>query len=126
MKPIWIVENFVGDNSYEDLIEEVKKQGHKSIVLDITNHFELKPNLISSGDCVVFQGSIQLFRKLKAELPAYPVGWQTDPHYLCSNYYPYVQKYLFNDKHVFTTIAGLKHNKFWFYRGWHILLKLKI
>ena len=115
MKPIWIVENFVGDNSYEDLIEEVKKQGHKSIVLDITNHFELKPNLISSGDCVVFQGSIQLFRKLKAELPAYPVGWQTDPHYLCSNYYPYVQKYLFNDKHVFTTIAGLKHNKFWFY-----------
>jgi hypothetical protein len=39
----------------------------------------------------------------------------TDQNYLCSRYYPHFQKFLFNDKHVFTTVAGLKHNKWWFY-----------
>ena len=115
--PKWIIEDFIGEpgNGYQELITEVRNQGMECIVLDITNHFELKPNLIKDNDCVVFQGSIQLFRKLKKDLPAYPIGWQTDPHYLCSTYYPYFQKYLFNDKHVFSTVAGLKHNKWWFY-----------
>ncbi len=111
----WLIENFVGDNGYEDLITEVRNQGMECIVLDIRNHFELRPNLINKGECVVFQGSIQLFKKVKAELPVYPLGWMTDENYLCRNYYPHVQKYLFNDRHVFTTVAGLKHNKWWFY-----------
>jgi hypothetical protein len=113
--PKWLIENFTGDNGYEELIAEVRKQGMECIVLDITNYFDLKPGLIQPGEAVVFQGSIQLFRKLKAELPAYPIGWQTDSSYLCSNYYPHVQKYLFNDHHVFSTVAGLRHNKWWFY-----------
>ena len=85
------------------------------IVLDIRNHFELRPNLITEGECVVFQGSIQLFKKLKSELKVFPLGWMTDDNYLCSNYYPHVQKFLFNDFHVFSTLTNLKHNKWWFY-----------
>jgi len=115
MKVKWLIENFVGDNGYEDLIAEVRRQGMECIVLDVRNHFELRPGLITEGECVVFQGSIQLFRKLKAELGAYPIGWMTDDNYLCSNYYPHVQKFLFNDWHVFTTVGGLKHNKWNFY-----------
>jgi hypothetical protein len=115
MKLKWLVENFVGDNGYEDLIAEIRNQGMECIVLDIRNHFELRQGLIEPNECVVFQGSIQLFRKLKTELPAYPLGWMTDDNYLCSTYYPHFQKFLFNDKHVFTTVAGLKHNKWWFY-----------
>jgi hypothetical protein len=115
MKPKWLVENFTGDNGYEDLITEIRSQGMECVVLDIRNHFELRPGLINDNECVVFQGSIQLFRKLKAELNAYPLGWMTDQNYLCSRYYPHFQKFLFNDKHVLTSVAGLKHNKWWFY-----------
>ena len=115
MKLKWLVENFTGDNGYEDLIAEIRNQGMECIVLDIRNHFELRPGLINDGECVVFQGSIQLFRKLRAELSAYPLGWMTDQNYLCSRYYPHFQKFLFNDRHVFTTVAGLKHNKWFFY-----------
>ena len=114
-QPKWLIENFTGDNGYEELIAEVRRQGMTCHVLDITNYFELKPNLIELNECVVFQGSIQLFRKLKKELPAYPIGWMTDQHYLCSTYYPHVQKYLFNDKHIFMSVAGLKANKWWVY-----------
>lgn len=115
MKPTWIIEDFTQDSWYRDLIKEAKKQGHKVVVLDITNHFELKPNIIEPNECAIFQGSIQLFRKLEASLPVWPLGWMTDQHYLCSNYYPHFQQFLFNDRHVFTSIAGLKHNKWWFY-----------
>ena len=115
MKPKWLVENFTGDNGYEDLITEIRSQCMECVVLDIRNHFELRPGLINDNECVVFQGSIQLFRKLKAELNAYPLGWMTDQNYLCNRYYPHFQKFLFNDKHVLTSVAGLKHNKWWFY-----------
>ncbi len=115
MKVKWIIENFVGDNGYEDLIAEVRTQGMECIVLDVRNHFDLRPGLVDGNECVLFQGSIQLFRKLKSELQAYPLGWMTDENYLCTNYYPHVQKFLFNDWHVFTTVAGLKHNQWNFY-----------
>ena len=66
MKVSWIVENFAGDNGYEDLIAEVRKQGMTCHVLDITNHFDLNQKVVKdlAGDVVVFQGSIQMFRKL--------------------------------------------------------------
>lgn len=115
MIPIWIVENFVGDNGYEDLIVEVRKQGMECIILDVRNHFELDPNLVKSNSCVIFQGSIQLFKKLKKELNSYPIGWMTDDNYLCSNYYPYFQKYLFNDNHIFVNFKSLKDDKFNWY-----------
>ena len=40
MKAKWLVENFVGDNGYEDLIAEIRNQGMECVVLDIRNHFE--------------------------------------------------------------------------------------
>ena len=115
MKVKWLIENFTGDNGYEDLIVEVRNQGMECIVLDIRNHFTLREGLIEPNECVVFQGSIQLFKKLRSELFAYPLGWMSDDNYLCSRYYPHFQKFLFNDLHVFTSVAGLKHNKWWFY-----------
>lgn len=116
MKPKWIIENFVGDNGYESLIEEIRKQEMECIVLDIRNHFTLREDLLLINDCVIFQGSIQLFRKLKSELSCYPIGWMTDKNYLCSTYYPIFQKHLFNDWHMFTTFSGLKHNKWNIYK----------
>ena len=116
MKPLWIIENFVGDNGYEELITEVRNQGCECIVLDIRNHFELDPQLIKINELAMFQGSIQLFRKLKNELTCYPLGWMNDENYMCSTYYPLFQKFLFNDWHIFVTMAGLKHNKWNIYK----------
>jgi hypothetical protein len=83
----------------------------KCHVLDIRNHFELSTELLTMVDGpLLFQGSIQMFRKLKREMAVGPIGWMTDSNYLCSTYYPKFQKYLFNDWHMFSTIAGLKHN----------------
>jgi len=119
MKVKWLIEDFTGErdrgNGYQELIEEVRRQGMVCVVLDITNHFELKPGRIETNECLVFQGSIQLFNKLKSDLPAFPIGWMTDNNYLCTTYYPYFQQYLFNDIHIFTTVAGLKHNKWRIY-----------
>lgn len=118
MKKItWIVENFAGDNAYEDLITEVKNQGMDCHVLDITNHFDLKQSVINQckNDCVIFQGSIQMFRKLKKETSLAPLGWQTDKNYLCSKYWPLFTDILFNDKFVMVPLATLKQHKFFFY-----------
>ena len=120
MKVKWLIEDFTAErtlgNGYKELIDEVRNQGMECVVLDITNHFELKPGKINPlEDCVVFQGSIQLFKKLKEETTIRPLGWMTDNNYLCTSYYPYFQRHLFNDIHVFTTVAGLKHNKWRIY-----------
>ena len=111
----WIIENFTGDNGYEDLIAEVRKQGYDCDVLDITNHFDLKVN--PKDECVVFQGSIQLAAKLKAELDTcYPVAWNTMDNYLCTKYYPKLGKYLFNDTYVMIPACELERQKWDFYR----------
>ena len=79
MEVKWIVENFRDNNGCEDLIEEVRNQGMMCVVLDITNHFQLNPEIFEINDCVIFQGSIQLFRKLRNETTHTPLGWMTDP-----------------------------------------------
>lgn len=107
----WLVENFVDDNGYAELIAEIKKQGMECHVLDIRNHFEVSWELKTMVEGpLLFQGSIQMFRKLKQELAVGPLGWMTDENYLCTNYYPKFQKYLFNDWHMFTTVAGMRAN----------------
>ena len=117
MKVSWIVENFAGDNGYEELIAEVRKQGMTCHVLDITNHFDLNQKVVKdlAGDVVVFQGSIQMFRKLKKETDLSPLGWMSDENYLCSKYLPQFQDILFNDKYCFVPLATLKAQKFFFY-----------
>jgi hypothetical protein len=118
IKPRWCVENFTGDNGYEDLIAEIRNQGYDCNVLDIRNHFTLQKDIFKPNDCVVFQGSIQLFRKLKKELGAIgckPIGWMTDENYLCSNYYPRFKKYLFNDNHILIPLGELLNNRWDYY-----------
>jgi hypothetical protein len=116
--PKWLIENFTGDNGYEDLIDEVKKQGYECHVLDIRNHFTLQPGIFQPNDCMVFQGSIQLFDKLREELGPQgcrPIGWCTEENYLCTNYYPAVQKLLFNDHFAFLPLNWLKKDKWKWY-----------
>ena len=115
----WLIEDFIGErelgNGYVDLIEEIKRQGMPVHVMNITNHFELKPGTYTSEDCIAFQGSIQMFRKLKKETGLRPLGWMTDENYLCTRYFPYFQEFLFNDKYCVVPLVALKAHKFFFY-----------
>jgi hypothetical protein len=72
-------------------------------------------NLILIQEMSFFQGSIQLYRKLRAETPARPLGWMTDNSYKCSVYYPYFQNFLFNNQHCFVGLGTLKKEKWFFY-----------
>jgi hypothetical protein len=119
MKPHWLIENFVGDNGYEELIEEVKKQGFECTVLDIRNHFELETGIVKPKECVVFQGSIQMFDKLKKELGEQgctPIGWVHDRNYLCSTYYSFYSHLLFNYPCTVCTVDELKEHKWGIYK----------
>lgn len=117
----WIIEDFTAErelgNGYQDLITEIKKQGMPCEVLNITNHFELNKLAIDrvKNMAVAFQGSIQMFRKLKKETDLKPLGWMTDENYLCSKYFPLFQEFLFNDKYCFVPLVTLKAHKFFFY-----------
>ena len=117
MNTTWIVENFTTDNGYEELIAELDRQNITFTVLDLKNHFELNSSVINAikDHCVVFQGSIEMFRKLKQETDLKPLGWMTDDNYLCSRYFPKFQEFLFNDKYSLVSLAGLKANKFFYY-----------
>ena len=50
MKPIWLIENFTGDNGYDDLIKEIRNQGMQCVVLNITNHFTLQEGIFKPND----------------------------------------------------------------------------
>lgn len=118
MKPIkWIIENFVGDNGYQDLIQAVKDQGHECLVLDVTNHFELKPEVIQKDKCIVFQGSIQLADTIKKEIPTcHPVVWLTKANYKCSRYYAALGKHTFNDHYALIPALELQRQKWNYYK----------
>ena len=111
---IWLIEKFKGDNSYDNLFEEVIKQGHEAHFLNVKNYFEDK--LDYHHEKVLFQGSIQLAKKLKKDLnTCYPVAWLTESKYLCSNYYPLFGDILFNDKYAFVPFNELQRQKWNFY-----------
>jgi hypothetical protein len=122
MKCKWLVENFIMDNNYEELIAEIKKQNYEVCVIGYdssrggvpTNYYERVFNL---NDCVVFQGSIQLAKKLKIEKPKWVPGIIADFNkYNCNVYYPYIKDHLLNVDYSFYRVNWLKENKWEFYR----------
>lgn len=118
MKAKWIIENFTDSEDYNDLIQAVKDKGLDCYVIGKRNNFDFNPSGYNKNDCVIFQGSIQMTRHVRKVLPqgCYPIAYCTEQNYLCSQYYPYVDQFLFNDKYEISSVHNLKVNKFEFYR----------
>lgn len=118
MKPKWIIENFTGDNSYETLIQEVRDQGHEVLVLGIKNHFEFDKAKVQEGECIIFQGSIQMAAHMNEQLPksCHPKAWNNMEAFKCSNFYPVLGKHLFNDHYAMISVNELKRQKWNYYR----------
>jgi hypothetical protein len=113
----WCVENFTDSEDYRDLIKAIKDSGRYCFVIGRHNHFDFNPEGFNEKDCVIVQGSIQMTKNIGGRLPkdCFPVAYNSWNKYLCSSYYPPLQKYLFNDNHEFTTVAKLKADRFYFY-----------
>jgi len=112
------VENFTNSDDYKNLIEAVRKTERDCYVIDKHNNFDFDPSRYRENECIMFQGSIQMARHCRKVLPkgCFPIAFCTEENFLCSTYYPYVQEFLFNNKHRFVTISELKANMFGFYK----------
>lgn len=118
MKAKWIIEDFVADNCYQDLIDEVKKQGHECCVI---KYFPFQSGnydkVCQDRDCVVFQGSINLVEQLQKEKPNWVPGviatWE---NYECHNYYPPISQHLFNRNYGMYTVEQLLPDKWDIFR----------
>ncbi len=118
MKAKWVIENFVSDNCYEDLIDEVKKQGHECCVIKYFPFQNGKyDEICNDNDCVVFQGSINLAERFQREKPNWTPGviatWE---NYECHNYYPIFDQHLFNCNYGIYTIYQLIEQKWDIFR----------
>lgn len=113
----WIVHNYSDTEECDDLYKAVKDNGHDLTIMD-RNSLDWAPNGINEGDCVLFQGSIQMARHLRKVLPqsCYPIAFFNESGFDCDHYYEAVKGLLFNDKHVFTTVECLRNNVFSFYK----------
>jgi len=116
MKPIWIIENFSNDPSYQEMSDEIVKQGFT--LKEIKDGYK-KIDLIEFRKekcCVIFLGSITMTELVQKQLQTcFPVSYCNKPNYLCSKYMSHFGKYLFNDKYTMISLAELQRKKFFFY-----------
>ena len=118
MKARWIVENFTDSEDYRDLVRAIRDSGRDCFVIGRHNHFDFDASGYTEPECIVVQGSIQMTKNIRGRLPqgCYPVAYNSWDKYLCSAFYPHFQKFLFNDRHEFTTVKKLKEDRFYFYQ----------
>jgi hypothetical protein len=114
MKCYWIVENMTHESSYDELMKEIKTQGHPlKTIMKGFKYSDLDD--IRSDSPVIFLGSIEMTEMVKKHLDmCFPVAFCTPENYLCRNYMSHFGKYLFNDKYAMVSLAELQRQK-WFY-----------
>lgn len=112
----WIVENFVNESSYLELVAAIKEAGHK--VHEIKGDFKrsaIEP-FNNWEEPVLFLGSINMTEMVYNDLiMAFPVAYNNGYKFLCSSYYSHFGEFLFNDDYAFVTLKELHRQKFNFY-----------
>ena len=116
MKPVWIIENFTSEISYDEMIQSVKNLGYEcQIVKGDYRHSDLE-KYKNNPTCVIFLGSIEMTKIVQEQLRnCFPVSYCNHLNYLCSKYCTYFGKYLFNDKYTLISLKELHRRKFFFY-----------
>jgi hypothetical protein len=118
VKAGWVIEDFVADNCYKDLINEVKKQGHECCVISYepfqSGNYD---KVFADDDCVVFQGSINLAEQLQKDKPKWIPGvianWR---NYWCVTWYAHMREHLLNKDYRCMTVGTLLDEKWDLYR----------
>lgn len=110
----WIIENYSKENSYAELIESVRKENYP--LIEIKGDYK-KNDLDNISGCVLFNGSIGMSKLIKKQLQdrCKPIIYSNFENYLCSKYYPYFGRLLFNDKYIIIPLIDLQRNRFLIY-----------
>lgn len=97
----WIVEDGVFGSAIAPLITEIQAQGHQFRVIDYTNEITDYERFFPPDECILFYGSLYIAEKILGyntgqRLPWIPGIIGTIQNYYCTNYYPYLEKWLLN------------------------------
>lgn len=114
---VWLIENFTNAEDYLGLVNAVRDSGRECFVIGRNEHGDFDPEFIKNKDKVLAQGSIQMIKHFqeKSKSIGNLITYANFENFLCSKYYPYLNKYLFNDKHEFVYLKDLKKDKFKYY-----------
>lgn len=96
MKVKWLVESFDRDNSFEELSQEVKRQGMDCELIKYEPFQSGSIDVYPGEQCVIFQGSINMAAQIQRDKPWIPGPFATWNNYLCQNYYQHYGKWLLN------------------------------
>lgn len=106
----WLIEDFERDNSFNELADEVKRQGYDCEVVRY-QPFITQPNFLNlfpPDACVIFQGSIGMARQIDRNgrwLPGTIATWR---NYACRRYYSFLGPWLLQDKYLMLPFAEFK------------------
>lgn len=112
----WIVENFTKESSYQEMMDEIKKQGMS--VVEIKNGYKNSDieEFRTGTPCIMFLGSIEMTELVRKQLlNCFPIAYCNQQNYLCSKYMSHFGKYLFNDRYAMVSLAELQRRKFFYY-----------
>ena len=120
---IWIIET-IDNNELETV---AKNAGHT--IFKIRCEKKTKPNYseIPNNIPTLYHGSWQTAEELITSRPDLKRAlWCTIENYNCTKYYPQVEQYLLNRKHIICTLEQLKQNMWDVYRNFGIDSKIFI
>ncbi len=117
MKPIWIIENLTGEESYLRLSEAAKKAGFP--VQDLRGDYYRSLIKDHNYKCVIFNGSIEMTKLVGCQLKEQknsPVSYNNAEKYLCSKFYGRLGDYLFNDNYIIVPLQELGRRRQQFFQ----------
>lgn len=115
-KPLWIIENIVKEESYQEPAKTVELLGFPLVRLngDYIRKEVQKHNLYDGP--IIIVGSIEINKLMQEDLPrAY--SFSTFKNYLCSVYYPKIGNLLFNDKYMMMPLKEFARQKWFVYNS---------
>lgn len=117
MKPTWIIENLVKEESFVELAAAVKNAGYPIKELNGDFSADQIKEFKSGNHCVILNASIEMNKLVQSHLAktCFPLTFSTFKNYLCTEYYPIFGPKLFNDKYVLLPFSELKRQKWFLY-----------
>lgn len=112
IRPKWLIEDFMGDNSTHPLVDEVTKQGFECKVIKYKPFGLTAIDFYPKNGCVIFQGSICFAKHIQSQKLGWYPGVICDwDKYKCSSYYTSYGKYLLNSDYVMMPLAEVYRRK---------------
>lgn len=116
----WLLEKYIFDRD-DELIAEIKRQGHQYKVVDYLKFQPQKTaDYFAPDNCVLFRGSLNLGREILRTCPWTPGAYMDEQALNCLNYYTYLGQYLLNQRYMILPLAELMRQK------WDVLNYLEV